>query len=606
MARSVHIGHDANEERLNLTPEGRSTHLHIIGASGKGKSRQLTNLITQDIKHGHGVCVIDPHGSLYEDLRDFCAYHGVGTYRQVHLFDPNETDWTVGFNPLRRDPRVDLSYIVDNAVAACAQVWEEDSSKTPLLRKCLRAVFYALAENDQTLADARRLIAIHDKDGFREQLTKELSNNIFEQVWDDLNSLKTREFAETFSSTDNRLIEFLASPILQRMFSAKDNALDLRTCMDEGHVVLVNLQPLQISPSNARVIGTLLTNNLFALARQRDKTIAARHPFYLYIDECYQFLTEDIEAMLDQSRKMGLHVTLAHQRLGQLMRYGEHIYNAVMTNAQTKLVFGGITDADAGILATELLRETFDYNRPKEIMMKPVTVDHEVVHLPSFSVTEMHSQTTVHSRSSMSASSRSEMESIGSMSGFSSGTSIGSGSSTGVSQGFVDAGMIGPTALPVETHIDSDNLSQASLSGTSSGHSRSSGRGHSTTVAEGNAVAYGESVGTAITRGLAPTLRPVLEERPTQLEGADEIMHRAILKLRKLPKRCFVFTGPDRYPSMGLTPDVPDTPMLPSMRARFEERVRNKSIFTIESCRLIGAGESDPDEPMSDPDDFFE
>jgi hypothetical protein len=43
-------------------------HGHELGMSGRGKSTFLTSRIRQDIIEGRGVCVIDPHGQLYEDL----------------------------------------------------------------------------------------------------------------------------------------------------------------------------------------------------------------------------------------------------------------------------------------------------------------------------------------------------------------------------------------------------------------------------------------------------------------------------------------------------------------------------------------------------------
>ena len=46
--------------------------MHIIGASGEGKSKFMEHLIRQDIINNNGLCLIDPHGYLYNDIVRWC------------------------------------------------------------------------------------------------------------------------------------------------------------------------------------------------------------------------------------------------------------------------------------------------------------------------------------------------------------------------------------------------------------------------------------------------------------------------------------------------------------------------------------------------------
>ncbi len=46
----------------------RQRHLYVIGQTGSGKSVMLSDMAIQDIRNGEGVCVIDPHGDLVEDV----------------------------------------------------------------------------------------------------------------------------------------------------------------------------------------------------------------------------------------------------------------------------------------------------------------------------------------------------------------------------------------------------------------------------------------------------------------------------------------------------------------------------------------------------------
>src|SRR3954451_25456091 len=55
-----------NGNNFDLSDDARARHLHVVGQTGTGKSTLLENMIAADLAAGHGVGVIDPHGSLAE------------------------------------------------------------------------------------------------------------------------------------------------------------------------------------------------------------------------------------------------------------------------------------------------------------------------------------------------------------------------------------------------------------------------------------------------------------------------------------------------------------------------------------------------------------
>lgn len=65
-------------------------------------------------------------------------------------------------------------------------------------------------------------------------------------------------------------------------------------------------------------------------------------PFYVYLDEFQRFVTPTISDNLDEARGFGLHLTMAHQFPNQLLDRGENgkrVYNSIMENASSKVVF---------------------------------------------------------------------------------------------------------------------------------------------------------------------------------------------------------------------------------------------------------------------------
>ena len=190
-------------------------------------------------------------------------------------------------------------------------------------------------------------------------------------------------FYEEFGSTINRMMEFLAAERIRNIIGQKDSTLDFKKIMDEGYIVLVNLSSgRSVSPDNARLLGTLIVNDLFLTATERPPKST---PFYLYIDECALFINEDIGRILDEGRKFGLHLILAHQHLAQLKKAGEDVYHSVMTDAKTKVVFGGLSPRTPEYLAELVFLEEIDLDEYKHSLDKPTVVGYTTAWLKNFS-----------------------------------------------------------------------------------------------------------------------------------------------------------------------------------------------------------------------------
>jgi len=357
----------SNGNKVHIAEKDRSTHMQVVGSTGTGKSKFLEGMIRQDILAGRGLCVVDITGALYNNLAKWIASYNLEERRKIILFDPTEEGWIPGFNPLLSN--FDTSFLVDNMVKAIAKVWGgEDQDRTPLLKRCLRLILYVLAEKKLSLLEAQRLISPDDPT-VRHYLTHNLEDPTMREEWDFLNQRTKSQFVEDFASTRNRLMEFVSSPTVRNIVGQTEGIINFRQVMEEGHIVLVNLQPKgKLSWDNARLLGTLIVNDLFINAMAREE---GAKPFYLYIDECSLFLNEDIGFILDLCRKYGLHLILAHQHLGQLRDAGEKIYRSVMTDAKTKVIFGGLDYDDAEAMVKNVFMGDIELAEWKSKLTKP-------------------------------------------------------------------------------------------------------------------------------------------------------------------------------------------------------------------------------------------
>jgi hypothetical protein len=377
--RPLHLGLGSGGDALFLDAEHRKTHMHVLGVSGKGKSYFLEYLIRQDIRNGDGLCLIDPHGTLYHKIVAWCSEHPeLVSWDRLVLFDASAPGWTFGFNPLRFGEGADISFSVDSMVSAFAQVWGgEDTNSTPLLKRVLRSLLHALVENGLTLREAEYLLTVCEEFGpFRKYITERVEDPIIRSQWLAWNEEKPHDLTVRFESAKNRFMEILAAPILRHILAQDEDVIDFRTMMDQGRVVLVNLESRNVlSDDNARTLGTLITNDLFLKAQTRPE---GSRPFYFYIDECSRFLNETIERIFTESRKRGLHLILANQDLSQLRKAGETVYKAVMSGAQTKVIFGGGDFMDVDTVVREIFLD-LDLEEPKRSLTRPAAVGQELV-----------------------------------------------------------------------------------------------------------------------------------------------------------------------------------------------------------------------------------
>jgi DNA helicase HerA-like ATPase len=66
---------------LSFPGTARDKHPYICGSTGTGKSKLLEHLIRQDIVNWRrskcGVMVLDPHGTLYDNLVESLAWNNI-------------------------------------------------------------------------------------------------------------------------------------------------------------------------------------------------------------------------------------------------------------------------------------------------------------------------------------------------------------------------------------------------------------------------------------------------------------------------------------------------------------------------------------------------
>ncbi len=155
LGNDLKLGHLAGTKAtLAIPADSRDKHLYVCGATGAGKSKFLESLIRQDIlawqKSRSPLLLLDPHGSLYDSLITWLAWHKIE--RPIVPIDLRQDDWIVSYNLLRRRTSPDPSVLVDNITDAIAYVWgASGTDQTPQFARWIGNVIRALYEKNLTL-----------------------------------------------------------------------------------------------------------------------------------------------------------------------------------------------------------------------------------------------------------------------------------------------------------------------------------------------------------------------------------------------------------------------------------------------------------------------
>jgi len=346
-----------------------TTHMHVLGSTGVGKSFFLEAMIKQLIHAGQGVCLIDPNGDLYHRVLDYCAYLNQQEperhlERRVIPFDIAESEYILGFNPAARNARV-MTYQVLALIEAIRKVWGQDSFEdTPRLARWLYNTAYGVIDPKLTLLQAEHLL--NPKPNVqRLAIVDRISSPMIAGEWQWLSEMRDDKRNEFIESSYNRVRVFLQHEVLRLILGQQRRTIDFTSVLGERKILLVNLAQQNVIPKDFQhLLGTLLVNELLTAAFARPQ--GQRTPFYLFIDEFGNFVTKDMCEILDAGRKFGLHLILAHQHLDQLKQKDPEVYYSVMTNARTKAVFGGLSEEDLSILGPELFNRELDPDQVKD------------------------------------------------------------------------------------------------------------------------------------------------------------------------------------------------------------------------------------------------
>lgn len=334
---------------IYMNREDRFRHFYVIGQTGTGKSSIFQTMIRQDLANGDGLCVIDPHGSLIEDLLPFVPKNRVD---DVIIFDPSDLERPMGLNLLEADTDEERDLVALDAMNIMIKMFDEEVFGPRIQDYFRNGVLTLMADPEGgSLTDIVRLFT---DDDFQRSRVKHVTNPVVKSFW-------TKQMAKTGAREKQEMIPyfsakfgaFVTNSMIRNIIGQTKSSFDFSKVMQEKKVLFMNLSKGSTGEINSKLLGLIIVSKIQMAALRRQKmSVEDRQDFFLYIDEFQNYVTDSIESILSEARKYRLSLNIAHQYLSQIdtssQKKGVNLKDAIFGNVGTMMSYKiGAQDAEA-------------------------------------------------------------------------------------------------------------------------------------------------------------------------------------------------------------------------------------------------------------------
>ncbi|KKT17404.1 MAG: hypothetical protein A2654_02505 [Candidatus Nealsonbacteria bacterium RIFCSPHIGHO2_01_FULL_43_31] len=325
--------------KFGIKTDDRRRHVYTVGKTGMGKTALLENMAIQDIQNGNGIGFVDPHGDAAERLLSFVPPSRVN---DVVYINPADLDFPIAFNIMEQVDVEHRNLVAGGLMGVFKKIWPDvwSARMEYILNNCILAL---LEYPGATLLGVNRMLSDVE---YRKKVVDKITDPVVKAFWVQEYARYTQRYeVEATAAIQNKVGQFISSPLIRNIIGQVTSTIDMRKIMDEKKILIMNLSKGRVGEDSSRLLGALLITKLQLAAMSRvDITEEKRNDFYLYIDEFQNFATQSFIGILSEARKYRLALILGHQYITQME---EEVRDAVFGNVGTLISFRvGAEDAE--------------------------------------------------------------------------------------------------------------------------------------------------------------------------------------------------------------------------------------------------------------------
>ncbi len=310
-----------NIYRNTLSPvymkrDDRMRHHYCIGKSGTGKSVFLQTIARQDIWNGDGLCLIDPHGDLAEDM---LAYIPKERAKDVVYFDAGNEERPMGLNMFEINILDEADRVVNDATEIFIKMFGPEIFG-PRLQEYFKYGALTLLEDFEDRPTLLDVVRLFTDEWYREYKIKKVTNptvkNRRERTFNAMGDREKQEIIPYFSA---KFVSFNTNRLIRNIIGQTKSAFKFEDIMDNKKILIINLSKGKIGELNANLLGMIIVSKIYTAAMARARVEESqRKDFFLYVDEFQNFVSGTFADILSEARKYRLSLIMAHQYIAQL------------------------------------------------------------------------------------------------------------------------------------------------------------------------------------------------------------------------------------------------------------------------------------------------
>ncbi len=362
-------------KEVRIKSDDRMRHFYLIGKSGTGKSTLLTQMINQDIKNGHGLCLIDPHGDLVEGILPFIPPERAD---DVIVFDPGDLENPMGLNILDAKKEDEKEFMANEAMAIFIKLFGEEVFSARLQNYFINAV-HTLMSDDDDPATILDILRIFTDDEYRKKKIKKVTKPSVLAFWQgEYDKSADREKKEIIPYLASKFTPFVTNTQIRNIIGQGRSGFDFSEVMNTKKILLVNLSKGKLGDLNAKLLGMIIVSKIQMAAMARSSIPEEeRKDFFLYVDEFQNFVTESFASILSEARKYRLGLIIAHQYISQITKMQTGGKGSQEDHTIKDAVFGNVgsmMNFKIGAQDAEMMAKEF----------KPVFSETDLINIPNY------------------------------------------------------------------------------------------------------------------------------------------------------------------------------------------------------------------------------